>query len=165
MQTPHCRGDETRRIQGLEIRLQDQEQSLIQREEELTEWSQKCEDYLRVKDGEIERLTQSILQTKSETGNELTRPQKGLQERSRELRNFQSRFFQLEASHKKCVDMNPEVESLRDQRKVMQSAAQTDKVLFQNSLDSQTQIIANKNDEIKRIESEKKKEISPLKTT
>ena len=157
--------DETRRLQELEIRLQAQEQSLIQREEELTEWSQKCEDYQRAKDGEIEKLTQNILQTKSETGKELTSLQNSLQERSREFKNLQSRFFQLEASHNKCVDTNAELESLRNERKILQSAAQTDRVLFQNNLDSQRQIVANKNDEIKRIESEKEKEVSQLKTT
>ena len=161
----HSQGDETRRLQELEIRLQNQEQYLIQREVELTEWSQKCEDYLRAKDGEIEKLTQNILQTKSEAGNEITSFQKSLQERSRELKNFQSRFSQLEASHNKCVGTNAELESFRNERNIVQSAAETARVLFQSKLDSQTQIVANKNDEIKRIESEKEKEVSQLKTT
>ena len=161
----HSQVDETRRLQELEIRLQNQEQYLIQREVELTEWSQKCEDYLRAKDGEIEKLTQNILQTKSEAGNEITSLQKSLQERSRELKNFQSRFSQLEASHNKCVGTNAELESLRNERNIVQSAAETARVLFQSKLDSQTQIVANKNDKIKRIESEKEKEVSQLKTT
>ena len=114
------------------------------------------------KDGEIERVTNNFLQMQSDTGKELTSLRKSLQERSRELRDSQSRFFQLEASHNRCVDMNAEVESLRNQRKVLQSAAQTDRVLFQNKLNSQTQIVAEKNHEIKRIESEKRKEVSQL---
>ena len=92
----------------------------------------------------------------------MTNLRKSLQERSRELRDSQSRFSQLEASHNSCVDANAEVEFLRNQRKVLQSAAQTDRVLFQNKLNSQTQIVAEKNDGIKRIESEKKKEVSQL---
>ena len=161
----HSQMNETRRLQELEIRLQNQERYLIQREVELTEWSQKCEDYLRAKDGEIEKLTQIILQTKSETGNELTSLQTSLQERSRELETFKSRFSQLEASHNKCVDTNAELESLRNERSILQSAAETDRVRFQSSLDSQTKIVANKNDEINRIESEKDKEVSQLKTS
>ena len=159
----HSQMDETRRLQELEIRLQNQEQYLIQREVDLTDWSQKCEDYLRAKDGEIEKLTQNIPQTKSETGNELTSLRISLQERSRELENFKSRFSQLEASHNKCVDTNAELESFRNERNILQSAAETDKTLFQSSLDSQTKIVANKNDEIKRIESEKEEEVSQLK--
>ena len=160
----HSQMDETRRLQELEIRLQNQEQYLIQREVELTEWSQKCEDYLRAKDGEIEKLTQNILQTKSEAGNEITSLQESLQERSRELENFQSRFIQLEASHNRCVGTNAEIESLRNERNIVQFAAETDRVLFQSDLDSQKQIVAHKNDEIKRIESEKEKEISQFRT-
>lgn len=160
----HSQVDETRRLLELEIRLQDQEQSLIQREEELTEWSQECVTYLRAKDGEIETLTQEVLQTKSEAGNELTNLQKSLQEKSRELKNFQSRFSQLEASHNKCGERNAELESLRKERSILQSTTETDRVLLQNDLDSQTQIVANKNDEIKRIEGEKEKEVSQLNT-
>ena len=157
--------DETRRRREFEIRLQAQEQSVIQREEELTEWSLKFEDYQKAKHGEIEKLTQNILQTKSETANELTSLQMSLEERSGELENFQSTLSQLEASHNKCIDTNAELESLRNQQKVLQSAAQVDRVLFQNNLDSQTQIIANKNDEIKRIETEKEEEVLQLHTT
>ena len=218
--------DETRRLRELEILLQTQEQYLIQREEELTAWSQEFEDCLKAKetdleyresdieraqaehkeilqevqsreiavgkteeqqentslernnlktqlahaqqlcmakDGEIEKLTNNVLQMQSDTGKELTCLRKSLQERSRELKDFQSTFSQLEASHNICVDMNAEVESLRNQRKALQSAAQTERVLFRNKVDSQTQIVAEKNDEIRRIESEKK-EISQLHT-
>ena len=114
------------------------------------------------KDGEIEKLTNNVLQMQSDTGKELTGLRKSLQERSRELRDFQLKCSQLEASHNRCVDMNAEVESLRNQQKALQSAAQTDRVLLQNKLNSQTQIVAEKNDEIKRIESDKKKEVSQL---
>ena len=217
--------DETRRLRELEILLQAQEQYAIQREEELTVWSQEFEDYLKAKeidlehresnieraqvehkeilrqvqsreiavgkteeeqektslertnlqtqlaharqlcmdkDGEIEKFTNNVLQMRSDTSKELTSLRESLQERLRELRDSQSRSSQLEASHNRCVDMNAEVESLRSQRKVLQSAAQTDRVLFQNELDSQTQIVAEKNDEIRRIESEKNKEVSQL---
>ena len=217
--------DEIRRLRELEILLQAQEQYLIQREEELTAWSQEIEDCLQAKetdlerresdieqaqaehqeilqqvqsreiavgkteeeqekaslertnlktqlahaqqlcmakDSEIEKLTNNVLQMQSDTGKELTSLRKSLQERSRDLGDFQSRFSQLEASHNRCVNMNAEVESLRNQRKALQSAAQTDRVLFQNKLNSQTQIVAEKNHDIKRIESEKKKEVSQL---
>ena len=161
----HSQADETRRLQELEIRLQDHKQSLIQREEALTEWSQECVHYLSAEDSEIEKLNQNIEQAKSETGNELTSLQKSLQENSRELKNLQSRYSQLEASHNECVDTNAELESLRNDRNILQSAAETERVRFQNNLDSQRQIVANKNDEIKRIRVEKEKEVSQLKIT
>lgn len=106
------------------------------------------------KDSEIAKLTENIQQTQSETSEQLTSLQKTLKKRSRELEDSRSRFLQLEASHDKCADMNAEVEALRTQRDALQSAAQTDKVRSQNNLDSQTQIVADKNDEIKRLEND-----------
>ena len=73
--------------------------------------------------------------------------------------------LKIQASHNKCVDTNAELKSLRDERNILQSAAETDRVRFHNNLDSQKQIIANKYDEIKRIGVEKEKEVSQLKIT
>lgn len=106
------------------------------------------------KDGEIAKLTGNVQQTQSENSKQLTCLQKTLKERSRELEDSRSRFLQLEASHNKCADMNAEVESLRTQRDALQSVARTDRVRSQNDLDSQTQILADKNDEIKRLEND-----------
>ena len=116
------------------------------------------------KDGEIEKFTNNLLQMQSDTGKELNSLRKSLQERSSELKYFESRFTQLEASHNRCVDMEAEVESLRNQREALQSTAQTDRVHFQDKLDSQTQILAEKTNEIERIEGEKTKEVSQLNT-
>ena len=116
------------------------------------------------KDGEIEKLTNNVLQMQSDTGMELNSLRKSLQERSREFKELESRFSQLEASHNRYVDMEAEVESLRKQREALHSAAQMDRVHFQNKIDSQTQILAEKNNEIERIEGEKTKEVSQLNT-
>ena len=106
------------------------------------------------KDGEIARLTENVQQAKSETSKQMTSLRDTLRGKSQELDNLQSRFVQLEASHNKCADMNAGMESLRGQRDALQSAAQTDRVRSQNNLDSQTQVLADKNDEIKRLESD-----------
>ena len=116
------------------------------------------------KDGEIEKLANNVLQIQSDTGNELNSLRKSLQERSRELKDLESRFSQLEASHTRCVDMEAEVESLRNQRDALQSTVQTNRVHFQDKLDSQTRILAEMNNEIERIEGEKTKEVSQLNT-
>ena len=74
-----------------------------------------------------------------------------LQENSRELKNLQS---SLEASHNENASMNAEVESLRHQRETLQSEAQRHSVQLQNNLDLQKRIVANKDDEIKRLEND-----------
>lgn len=140
---------------------EEQERTSLERTNLKTELAH-AQQLCMAKDGEIEKFNNNVLQMQSDTGKELTSLRKSLQERSRELRDFESSFSQLEASHNGCVDMNAEVESLRNQREALQTAAQTDRVHFQDKLDSQTQILAEKNNGIGRIEGEKKKEVSQL---